>query len=51
MPNTFPNIIVFDVIWLLNTVNKIIAGVDTKANAELSLHEHVMDETRTYGCR
>ena len=33
----------FNIIWLLNKVKKITAGVDKKANPELTLHEYTMD--------
>ena len=33
---------VFGVIWLLKKAKKITAGVDTKANPALTLHEHMM---------
>ena len=33
---------IIDIIWLINKAKKTTAGVDTKANSELTLHENMM---------
>ena len=39
---SIPKSKVFDVIWLLNKSKNIKAGIDTKSNPELTLHEHMI---------